>query len=62
MAMDVDEDEDATQRPKQVQDYGIEIDFETLDEDDREVRFIGARGPNSTNVTCTIERHARDGR
>ncbi|KAG9032708.1 Structural maintenance of chromosomes protein 1, partial [Tulasnella sp. UAMH 9824] len=36
MAMDVDEDEDATQRPKQVQDYGIEIDFETLDEDDRE--------------------------
>ncbi|KIO31393.1 hypothetical protein M407DRAFT_14099 [Tulasnella calospora MUT 4182] len=36
MAMDVDEDEDATQRPKEVQDYGIEIDFETLDEDDRE--------------------------
>ncbi|KAG8937667.1 Structural maintenance of chromosomes protein 1 [Tulasnella sp. 408] len=36
MAMDVDEGEDATQRPKQVQDYGIEIDFETLDEDDRE--------------------------
>lgn len=44
MAMDVDEDEDATQRPKEVQDFGIEIDFETLDEDDREVRSTASRG------------------
>ncbi|KAH7887101.1 RecF/RecN/SMC [Phlebopus sp. FC_14] len=35
MAMDVDEDEDGTQRPKQVQDYGIEVDFDSLDEDER---------------------------
>ncbi|KAF9233408.1 hypothetical protein BU15DRAFT_90371 [Melanogaster broomeanus] len=35
MAMDVDEDEDGTQRPKQVQDYGIEVDFAALDDEDR---------------------------
>lgn len=47
MAMDVDEDEDATQRPKEVQDFGIEIDFENLDEDDREVGSTASRGPQS---------------
>lgn len=36
MAMDVDEDEDGTQRPKQVLDYGIEVDFESIDEDNLE--------------------------
>jgi structural maintenance of chromosome 1 len=36
MAMDVDEDEDGTQRPKQVSDYGIQIDFESIDEDNLE--------------------------
>ncbi|KIJ62116.1 hypothetical protein HYDPIDRAFT_169279 [Hydnomerulius pinastri MD-312] len=35
VAMDVDEDDDGTQRPKQVQDYGIEVDFAALDEDER---------------------------
>ena len=35
--MDVDEEEDATVRPKQINDYGIEVDFESLDDDDREV-------------------------
>jgi structural maintenance of chromosome 1 len=33
--MDIDEDEDGTQRPKSVPDYGIEVDFDLLDEDDR---------------------------
>ncbi|KAG8960567.1 Structural maintenance of chromosomes protein 1 [Tulasnella sp. 419] len=36
MAMDMDEDEDGTQKPRQVQDYGIEVDFEDLDDEDRE--------------------------
>jgi structural maintenance of chromosome 1 len=37
VAMDVDEDEDGTQRPKKVQDFGIEVDFEALDDEEREV-------------------------
>ena len=36
MAMNVDEDEDGTQRPKQVLDYGIQVDFESIDEDNLE--------------------------
>ena len=43
-AMDVDEDQEAsTLRPSKVQDYGIQIDFDDLDEDLREVsssRFL----------------------
>ncbi|KAF7984629.1 hypothetical protein HWV62_12853 [Athelia sp. TMB] len=35
-AMDVDEDDDGTQQVKKVADYGIEVDFESLDEDERE--------------------------
>jgi structural maintenance of chromosome 1 len=35
--MDVDEDEDGTQQVKKVADYGIEVDFETLDDDERQV-------------------------
>ena len=30
-------DGEDSQAPRQAQDYGIEVDFETLDEDDREV-------------------------
>ena len=37
--MDVDEDEDGTQRPKKVQDFGIEVNFESLDDEEREVRM-----------------------
>ncbi|KAJ7068585.1 condensin complex subunit SMC1 [Mycena amicta] len=36
VAMDVDEDEDGAQQPRKVQDYGIEVDFEALDDDDRQ--------------------------
>jgi structural maintenance of chromosome 1 len=32
----LDEDEDATQQAHQVQDYQIEVDFDDLDDDDRE--------------------------
>lgn len=35
--MDVDEDEDGTQPIKKVSDYGIEVDFESLDDDERQV-------------------------
>lgn len=35
--MDVD-DEDGTQRPRTVNDYGVEVDFESLDDDERQVR------------------------
>lgn len=37
MEMDVDEDNDGTQHPRRVDDYGIEVDFEALDDDEREV-------------------------
>ncbi|EIN08250.1 hypothetical protein PUNSTDRAFT_52701 [Punctularia strigosozonata HHB-11173 SS5] len=36
MAMEVDEDEDGTQPTKVVSDYGIEVDFDLLDEEERE--------------------------
>jgi structural maintenance of chromosome 1 len=35
--MDVDEDENGTQRPRKVRDFGIEVDFSSLDDDEREV-------------------------
>lgn len=34
--MDVDEDEEGTQKTKRVQDYGIEVDFSLLEDDERE--------------------------
>ncbi|PPQ75489.1 hypothetical protein CVT24_013353 [Panaeolus cyanescens] len=33
IAMDVDEDENETQRPKSVPDYGIQVDFASIDEE-----------------------------
>ena len=58
-AMDVDEDPDATAfQTSDIQDYGIEIDFDELDEDIREVgdsNFIS--GINADNYT---ERRAKD--
>lgn len=38
--MQVDDDENGTQQPKQVDDYGIEVDFDRLDEDEREVCIL----------------------
>ncbi|KAH8082807.1 cohesin complex subunit psm1 [Cristinia sonorae] len=37
VAMDVDEDEEGTQRPKRVQDYGIEVNFDQITEEEREM-------------------------
>jgi structural maintenance of chromosome 1 len=39
-AMDVDEDPDATLQVAEVQDYGIEVDFDELDEELENVRLI----------------------
>ena len=36
--MDVDEDDQGTQRVKRVPDYGIEVDFDSLSDKDRDVR------------------------
>ena len=35
--MDIDEDEEGAQSIKRVSDYGIEVDFESIDEDEMEV-------------------------
>jgi hypothetical protein len=37
--MDVDGDPDTTQHAREVEDYGLEIDFSSVDEDDLEVRL-----------------------
>ena len=37
--MNVDGDEEESQRPRTVSDYGIEVDFDSLDDDEREVRW-----------------------
>lgn len=36
--MDLD-DEDETQRARDVQDYGIEVDFDGLDDEEKQVRY-----------------------
>jgi hypothetical protein len=49
MAMDVDEDEDGTQRTKTVSDYGVEVDFNELDQDERDVIHL--------NLSCVRKSH-----
>ena len=58
--MDVDEDEDGTQRPKQVLDYGIQVDFESIDEDNLEDPGEAAArfDKEITEKTTEIERMA----
>lgn len=36
MTMDVDDDENGTQRPKAVADYGVEVDFRKLNSDNKD--------------------------
>lgn len=47
VAMDVDEDDEGTQHAKRVSDYGIEVDFSLLSEEEKEVRFVSL-------TLCTI--------
>lgn len=57
--MDVDEGEDGTQRPKQVLDYGIQVDFESNDEDNLEDPCEAARFDEEiTEKTAEIGRMA----
>ena len=59
-AMDMDEDQEATTlQPSEVQDYGIEIDFDDLDEDLREVGSISSRA--SSRLTSLVERQRKGG-
>lgn len=41
--MDVDGEDDGTQRAAEVTNYGVEVDFESLDEEEKEVSpwFVG---------------------
>lgn len=40
--MDVDEDEEGSQHVKRIPDYGIVVNFEGLDDDEREVMFLSS--------------------
>lgn len=52
--MDVDEDEEGTQQVKRVSDFGIEVDFDSLDEDEREVRCCREWGRVAVVLTDTF--------
>lgn len=41
--MDIDE-EDGTQKPKTVSDFGVEVDFDALEDEDREVCKLNGQG------------------
>jgi len=41
--MDVDEDDDGTQKPLVAKDYAIEVDFADLEDDEREVSLASTR-------------------
>ncbi|KAE9404591.1 condensin complex subunit SMC1 [Gymnopus androsaceus JB14] len=62
VAMDVDgDDEDGTQRPKAVQDYGIEVDFEDVGDDEREdgsPEALAELDAQITKLNAEIERIA----
>ncbi|KAG5644198.1 hypothetical protein DXG03_008861 [Asterophora parasitica] len=58
VAMDVDEDEDGTQQPKKVQNYGIEVDFEGLDEEARENGSLDEFDKEVVRLSAEIERMA----
>lgn len=58
VAMDVDEDEDGTQRPKQVPNFGIEVDFESLDEETRQNGTADELDKEIVKLNADIERMA----
>ncbi|KAJ3507775.1 hypothetical protein NLJ89_g6117 [Agrocybe chaxingu] len=60
MAMDVDDDENGTQRPKAVADYGIQVDFASIDEDNAQnlVEALSQLDKEITDKTAEIERMA----
>ncbi|KAH0579770.1 hypothetical protein H2248_002607 [Termitomyces sp. 'cryptogamus'] len=58
VAMDIDENEDGTQQLKKVQDHGIEVDFESLDEDTRENGSVADFDKDIAKLNAEIERMA----
>ncbi|KAH6918179.1 cohesin complex subunit psm1 [Coprinopsis sp. MPI-PUGE-AT-0042] len=61
VAMDVDEDEDATQRPKKAADYGIEVDFDSIEDDERDQdssEVLARYDKDIANTNGEIERMA----
>ncbi|KAF7352348.1 Structural maintenance of chromosomes protein [Mycena venus] len=61
VAMNVDDNEDGTQQPRRVQDYGIEVDFDALDDDDREdgsAEAVAEFDKEITKLSAEIERMA----
>lgn len=56
--MDVDENEDGTQQLKKVQDHGIEVDFESLDDDARENGSVVDFDKDIAKLNAEIERMA----
>jgi len=61
VAMDVGDDDDGTQQVKKIADYGIEVDFESLDDDERQDNSPEAAAEFDTSVSklnADIERMA----
>ncbi|KAL4072467.1 RecF/RecN/SMC [Scleroderma yunnanense] len=61
VAMDEDEDEEGTQRPKTVQDYGIEVGFDDLDDEERaenSSETLGGFDSSISQLNTEIERMA----
>ncbi|KAG6855965.1 hypothetical protein H0H87_008906 [Tephrocybe sp. NHM501043] len=58
VAMDVDEDEDGTQQIKMVQDHGIEVNFESLDDGTRENGTAEDFDKEIAKLNAEIERMA----
>lgn len=58
--MDVDADEDGTQEPMSVDDYGIEVDFSSIDEDGDEdlAETLARLDKEITNKGVEIDRMA----
>ncbi|KAG6820541.1 hypothetical protein H0H93_015712 [Arthromyces matolae] len=58
VAMDIDENEDGTQQIKTVQDHGIEVDFESLDDETRENGSVADFDKEIVKINTEIERMA----
>jgi len=58
--MDIDEDENATQRPKAAADFGIQVDFTSVDDEDPEepTAAFARLDKEISDKTAEIERMA----
>ena len=58
MAMDVDEDEDATQRPKAAADFGIQVDFSSIEDPEEPATALARLDKEISDKAAEIERMA----